>query len=120
MEREILFRGKRIDSGEWHYGSLIQNGSELEIYDCNQDILHCGEDVDPETVGQYTGLKDKNGIRIFEGDIYHKRDKNIKCKVVWNDSGLMGKQIGTYGSYEGLTYWINDIEVIGNIHDKQN
>jgi len=116
MKREILFRGKRIDNGEWVYGDLMQKPS-------GQKYIHtspCWNEVIPETVGQYTGVKDKNGIRIFEWDIYHKRDKNIKCKVVWNDSGLMGKQIGTYGSYEGLTYWINYIEVIGNIHDNQN
>ena len=65
---------------------------------------------------QYTGLKDKNGKEIYEGDIYHQGDKNILYVVVWHDTSFIGKQLKS-SSYAGLTYWLDRIEVIGNIYD---
>lgn len=119
--REILFRGKSIDNGEWVYGDLIQPQSiqyKGTKWISITDNANYGDKypVIPETVGQYTGLKDKNGNRIFEGDIFNLGDKNIRYVVVWHDTGLMGKQIRS-SSYVGLRHWQDRIEIMGNSFD---
>lgn len=68
--REILFRGKRVDNGEWVQGSLFVEGTRFEIVrgTCNNVGIE-GVGVIPETIGQFTGIVDENGVKVFEGDI---------------------------------------------------
>ncbi len=119
--REILFRGKRIDNGEWVEGYLIHDEF------CNTQIPYigylCGDsvdvaEVDPETVGQYTGLRDctrtkeyPNGKRFFEGDIVY--DGFTKDKVVFED--CQWKLVDRHGTW--IELFDREVEVIGNIHD---
>lgn len=130
MNREILFRGKRTDNGEWVEGHLIvyprTKRTKIMVWEW-ADLEFNAIEVRPETVGQFAGLTDKNGKRIFEGDIvrYFQRllggvDYEHKDPVLFLEGGF------TVGVYF-LNNWLRDgsnrniqlegIEVIGNIHD---
>ena len=128
--REILFRGKRADNGEWVEGDVLQtryHSGHIEYQIMPQTPVSSAVPVLPKTVGQFTGLTDRNGKRIFEGDICRfKRFNDIYIgKIVFNvktASFIMWYQpiVGAYGekaTQKMLLSVCDGIEVIGNIHD---
>ena len=131
--REIIFRGKRADTGDWVYGDLIHVGylycvgNDIEAF-TKAAFNECV--VNPETVGQYTGLKDRNGKEIYEGDILLLSDKNTYQELVVVEQGPYGwvfynpKTVFrfkdgsyTYRAVENYRRLFGIGEVVGNIHD---
>lgn len=138
--REILFRGKRVDNGEWVYGDYrLQNDEDnervnyMKTYITPRNLSNRYEIIH-ETVGQYTGLIDKNGVKIFEGDKccfsvfdYNDCDEQYTGVVVWSGSRYMLWNTSNneyYGNDGGFDLdWVvcqdDEFEVIGNVHDNR-
>ena len=118
--REILFRGKRVDNGEWEFGDLWCNPygkrAVCIVSPINDQGTTGGNEVIPETVGQYTGLTDKNGRKIFEGDIVKMRAYGVgyHCTSVYFRDGKFAVD-GTQYHFKNICS--NSVEVIGNIFD---
>ena len=144
--REILFRGKRLDNGDWVEGYLYEHEPPLVGIVSEKDEPEASKwfiartgfadwnmprpvelvEVDPSTVGQYTSLKDKNGKRIFEGDVLKRyyddlyADDAVIEHVVWFNNGWCANDV-TNMTYEADSIFKDNVipyaEIIGNIHD---
>ena len=121
--REYLFRGKMIANGNWSEGNLLVTKQGCCITP-NATVLGSYGAVNPETVGQYTNMLDKNGTKIFEGDIIDFSDRSYSdgYGVVRYDAEGTEFEFVYDDHYEGLgrCYYPEEVEVIGNIYDNPN
>lgn len=110
--REILFRGKRVDNGEWVYGNYVKEKVRHFITQPLENS-HRLIEIIPDTVGQYTEQTDKNGKKIFEGDIILIGEKRRKVEVIF-----LNGRFGYLHKTSCINFQNQSPEIIGNIFDK--
>ena len=135
--RTIKFRGKDLETNEWLYGNIQVPKYPFDKY-FMWDNNHNQREVKPETIGQYTGLQDKNDVEIYEGDIVRVSCVPVKyigtnaisyivdCICVFFQGSFLYKRISPFDKQKLSRNWtykpmnrldIKEVEVIGNIHD---
>lgn len=130
MDREVIFRGKRLDNDEWAYGDLMHdNRGGCYIYPLDAENLYTENKVDPDTVGGFTGMTDKKGAKIFEGDIADVFTSVVASKyrgVVKMYRGSWRVEYEGYGTgtvFHPMLFFDEladkNTEVIGNIYDNK-
>lgn len=115
MNREILFRGKRADNGAWETGSRVaerMGTSEERIFIADK-MTGYHTPIIPSTAGQYTGLTDKNGRKIFEGDIVKRKGTFYEVKYSTELTSFLA--FSSNGFFNPVVF--QNCEVIGNVHD---
>ena len=118
----IKFKAKRLDNGEWVKGDLVQSTSYVGIsYPSDEfsdvPIVHR---VDPSTVCQFTGLKDKEGMDIFEGDLLYDEDSGMVSAIKWkrNICGYVYEKAGAFATMRVFSNHTCFLKVIGNKFDR--
>lgn len=131
--RKILFRGKRIDNNEWTYGDLIQDGRGY-VGMWAQTPSAVNYEVESKTIGEYTGCTDKNGKRVFEGDILRVElcgetgsricpvyfGEYIDADSVFDDYRCIGFYVKTSDGCGNIGFLLTGefkFEIVGNVYD---